>query len=275
MQQIVNFLIKYRNLLLYILLLGIAVTFTVQSHSFHRNSFISSANAFTGSILNTQRGIYGYFDLADENKLLQSENAALRMRLLEIGDTLLGKEETYIFSDSIPYKIFPARVIKNNYAFRDNFITIDIGASQGIDSDMGVFTPEGIVGVVDKSSKNFTRVISILNTQLSIAAEIKGTSTIGSLNWDGKDPYLINLRDVPRLAKVKKGDTIVTGSLSTIFPPGILIGTIENAQLVANDSRYDIQVRLLNDMTDLGSAYVIKYRDQQAIKSVDTLGQNE
>jgi rod shape-determining protein MreC len=275
MQQIVNFLIKYRNLLLYILLLGVSVTFTVQTHSFHRNSFISSANGFTGSILNTQRGIYGYFDLADENKLLQAENAALRMRLLEIGDTLLGKEEIYVFSDSIPYKIFPARVIKNNYAFRDNFLTIDIGKKQGVDSDMGVFTPEGIVGVVDKSSKNFTRVISILNTQLSIAAEIKGTSTIGSLNWDGKDPYLINLQDVPRLAKVKKGDTIVTGSLSTIFPPGILIGTIEDAQLVANDSRYEIQVRLLNDMTDLGSAYVIKYRDQQAIKSVDTLGQNE
>lgn len=275
MQQIVNFLIKYRNLLLYLLLLGISITFTVQSHSYHRNSFISSANGFTGSILNTQRGIYGYFDLAKENQSLQVENAALRMRLLEIGDTLLGKEKSYQFSDSIPYRIFPARVIKNNYAFRDNFLTIDIGKKHGVQPDMGVFTPEGIVGVVDRSSERFTRVISILNTQLSIAAEIKGTSTIGSINWDGQDPYLINMQDVPRLAQVKKGDTIVTGSLSTIFPPGILIGTIENARLVANNSRYEIQVRLLNDMTDLGSAYVIKYRDQEAIKSVDTLGQNE
>lgn len=275
MQQIVNFLIKYRNLLLYMLLLSVALIFTVQSHSYHRNSFINSSNAITGGILNTKSGIYGYFDLADENLLLQKENAALRMQLLKIGDTLLGNEESFVFSDSIPYRIFPARVIKNSYAYRDNYLTIDIGKKQGVQPDMGVFTPEGIVGVVDKSSEDFTRVISILNTQLSIAAEIKGTSTIGSINWDGKDPYMINMQDVPRLAQVNVGDTIVTGSLSTIFPPGILIGTIEEAKLVANNSRYEIVVRLLNDMTDLGSAYVIKFRDREAIQSVDTLGLNE
>ncbi len=275
MQQIVNFLIKYRNLLLYIILFGFSIFFTIQSHSFHRNSFINSANSFSGGILNSRDGIYSYFDLADENKLLQAENAALRMRLLEIGDTLLGQEISYVFSDSVPYKVFPARVIKNIYGYRDNFITLDIGKSQGIKADMGVFTPDGIVGVVDRSSQDFTRVISILNTQLSIAAKIKGTATIGSLNWDGSDPYMINMQDVPRLAKVKVGDTIVTSGLSTIFPPDILIGIIERATLVSNDSRYEVKVRLLNDMTDLGSAYVIKYRDQEIIKVVDTLGRNE
>jgi rod shape-determining protein MreC len=275
MQQIVNFLIKYRNLLLYTILLGASLVFTIQAHSFHRNSFIHSSNLFTGNILDTKGGIYHYFNLSDENKSLQAENAVLRMRLLQIGDTLLGKERSYVFSDSIPYRIFPARVIKNRYSYRDNYITLDIGTKHGIRPDMGVFTPGGIVGVVDKSSDNFTRVISILNTQLSIAAQIKGTSVIGSLNWDGKDPYMMNLRDVPRLAQVKKGDTIVTGNFSTIFPPDILIGTIEEASLIANNSRYDIKVRLLNDMTDLGSAYVVKYRDQEAIKVMDTLGRNE
>ncbi|MGB5983453.1 MAG: rod shape-determining protein MreC [Nonlabens sp.] len=275
MQQIVNFLIKYRNLLLFLFLFAVAMVFTIQSHNYHRNSFISSSNNLTGSILATRGGVSGYFDLAEENKKLQRENAALRMKLLQAGDTLLGEEFSMKFGDSLPYRIIPARVVKNSYAKRDNYITIDVGTNQGVETDMGVFTSNGVVGIVDKSDKRFSRVASILNTQLSISAAIKNTSTIGSLKWDGQDPYLINMEDVPRLAKVNQGDTIVTGKLSTIFPPDIFIGTIEKTELVGNGGRYEIKVRLNNDMTDLGHAYVVKNRDRELIRVIDTLGFNE
>jgi rod shape-determining protein MreC len=110
---------------------------------------------------------------------------------------------------------------------------------------------------------------------MSLNAQIKGTSTIGSLTWDGSDPYVMNLIDVPRRAIVSKGDTIITGYQSTTFPPDIDIGVVENVVLVDNGSRYDIQVRLLNNMTDLGHVYVIKKRDKEAIQIIDTLQVNE
>ncbi|OUS20224.1 rod shape-determining protein MreC [Nonlabens dokdonensis] len=275
MQQIFNFLIKYRNLLLYLFLMVIAVTFTIQSHDYHRSTTIHSTGKITGGILSTRNGVYDYFDLINHNKKLSEENASLRMRLLEIGDTLLGKETTLTFTDSIPYNIFPARVIKNDFYKSDNYITIDIGANQGIQPDMGVISTSGIVGVTDRSNEKFSRVISILNSQISLNAQIKGTSTIGSLKWDGYDPYVMSLEDVPRLAQVKKGDTIITGKQSTLFPSDILIGEVQDAQLVENGSRYKITVRLFNDMTDLDHIYVIKNRDQKAIQEIDTLGTNE
>ncbi|PZX41068.1 rod shape-determining protein MreC [Nonlabens dokdonensis] len=275
MQQIINFLIKYRNLLLYLFLMVIALTFTIQSHDYHRNTTIHSTGNITGGILNTRNGIYDYFDLANHNNKLSEENASLRMRLLEIGDTLLGKETSYNFSDSIPYRIFPARVIKNDFYKSDNYLTVDIGSNQGIQPDMGVISPSGIVGVIDYSSNKFSRVISILNSQISLNAQIKGTATIGSLKWDGKDPYLMSLEDVPRLARVTRGDTIITGKQSTMFPSDILIGVVQGAELVENGSRYKITVQLFNDMTDLDHVYVVKNRDQNAIKVIDTLGTNE
>lgn len=275
MQQIINFLIKYRNLLLYLFLLVIALGFTIQSHDYHRNTTIHSTGYVTGNLLDTKSVIYDYFELKDQNDKLSKENAQLRMQLLEISDTLLGQESSFIFSDSVPYKIFPARVIKNDFYKTDNYITIDIGADQGIEPDMGVISPTGIVGVIDRSSEEFSRVISILNSQISLNAQIKGTATIGSLKWDGKDPYIMSLEDVPRLAQVVKGDTIITGKQSTLFPPDILIGTIEDAQLVENGSRYKIDVKLFNDMTDLDYVNVIKNRDRIALKVIDTLGTNE
>ncbi|WP_124979479.1 rod shape-determining protein MreC [Nonlabens xiamenensis] len=275
MQQILNFLIKYRNLLLYLFLLVIALVFTVQSHNYHRNTFIHSTGRITGSFMDTRSGIYDYFDLQDQNQRLSEENARLRMRLLELADSLPGPEQTTYFSDSLPYTIQPARVIKNDYYKTDNYITIDIGMEQGVEPDMGVIAPTGIVGIVDIASDRYARVISILNSQMSLNAQIKGTSTIGSLKWEGKDPYVMSLQDVPRLAQVKKGDTIITGRQSTTFPPDILIGTVKDARLVENGSRYQIDVALFNDMTDLGYVSVIKNRDKAARQVIDTLGTNE
>jgi rod shape-determining protein MreC len=275
MQHIINFLIKYRNLLLYLFLMIVALVFTVQSHNYHRNSVIHSTGNITGQILETRSGIYDYFNLKKQNQALSQENARLRMRLLSAGDTLLGQETTLIFADSLPYQVIPARVIKNDYNKLDNFLTIDIGNQQDIEEDMGVISSNGLVGMIDVTGDNYSRVISVLNSAISLNAQIKGTSTIGSLTWDGNDPYLMHLLDVPRLARVSKGDTIITGQQSTTFPPDIDIGVIEDAQLVENGSRYDIEVRLFNDMTDLGYVYVIKNRDLESIQVVDTLKNNE
>ncbi len=274
MQQIINFLIKYRGWLLYLSLLFIAFVLTIQSHNYHRNSWIGSSGYLTGGILNSRSKVSDYFDLRDENQRLQEENASLRMRLLSVSDTLVGAPEKIQVGDNPPFTIFPARVIKNDYAKRDNYITIDIGKEQGIEPDMGVMTHRGIVGITDQSAR-FTRVVSLLNTQLLVNAQIKGTSVIGSLNWEGGDPYTVSLKDVPRLAKVKVGDTITTGSQSSTFPPDILIGTVSDLRLVDNGARYKIDVRLFNDMTDLGRVYVIKSRDYEALKVIDTLGINE
>lgn len=271
MQQIINFLIKYRNLLLYLSLLFIGLIFTIQSHNYHRNSFVHSTGNITGSFLNSRSNIYDYLDLKQENEQLRKENALLRMQSLVHSDSLIGDETTFIFSDKVPYRVFPARVIKNDYNKRNNFLTLDIGTEQGVEADMGVITTDGIVGILDISSKRFSRVISILNSDISLNAQIKGSNVIGSLTWDGKSPYVMSLIDVPRLAQVKKGDTIITGRQSTTFPPDILIGTIKDAQLVENGSRYQIDVALFNDMTDIGTAYVIKNRDNEALQIIDTL----
>lgn len=259
---------------MYLALLAVTIVFTIQSHDFHKSDFIHSSNRFAGSILNTRGSVTSYFHLQEQNDLLQEENALLRMHLLKLSDTLLGKPETFQVDDNLPFKIYPARVIKNSYDKTDNFITIDIGEEQGIARDMGVMTHRGIVGVVDRTD-HFTRVASILNTQLSINAQIKGTAIIGSLNWDGVDPYTITLKDVPRLATVSIGDTITTGSQSSTFPPDIPIGEVSEVSKVENGALFHIQVKLFNDMTNLGKVYVVYSRDHEALRVIDTLGLNE
>ncbi len=84
--------------------------------------------------------------------------------------------------------------------------------------DMGVINSAGIVGIVDKTSKNYATVVSILNIKSHINAKIKKSNHFGSLIWNGKNTGFVQLIDLPRLASVRKGDTIVTGGQSRIFP---------------------------------------------------------
>jgi rod shape-determining protein MreC len=80
---------------------------------------------------------------------------------------------------------------------------------------MGVINNLGLVGI-DNTSPRYSTVISILNVKSRINAKIK-SNHFGSLIWNGKSTGFVQLIDVPRLASVRKGDTIVTGMQSN-FP---------------------------------------------------------
>lgn len=122
---------------------------------------------------------------------------------------------------------------------------------------MGVINSKGVVGIVDKATNNYATVLSILNTKSQLNAKIKNTNHFGTLTWDAKNAGYVQLIDVPRLANLKKGDTIVTGGQSVIFPENIPIGKIEKAYTDKNTNYYTISVRLFNDMTNVGFVYVI------------------
>jgi rod shape-determining protein MreC len=269
MQQIFNFLIRNKNNILFLLLLGFSLFLTIQSHSFHKSKFISSANVVTGGIYNWANNIQTYFYLQEYNRRLLEENSQLRSLLANSIDTT--SLATTLDSTSLEgiYSFRIARVINNNYSKTDNYITLDRGENSGIKKEFGVITSQGIVGIVDHVTAKHSRVISILNTNSRINAQLKKTNHFGSLVWNGKDPNVVQLTDVPRQAPVKIGDTIMTGGRSLIFPQGIPIGNVENFTLDQNESYYTLSVRLFNDMTNIGHVYVIENEEKEDIKALE------
>lgn len=267
MQQIINFVIRNKTFLLFLLLFGLSLSFTIQSHSYHKSKFISSTNFLSGGIYNTVHNVKAYFNLKKENEILVEENKQLKSILYnsEIFD------ETKPITDSSEHKTFEfatANVIKNSYSSTKNYLTIDKGQKDGMKQDLGVITSKGIVGIIDNTSQNYSRVISILNTKSRINAQLKKTDHIGSLIWNKKSPEFVQLVDISKFAPVSVGDTIITGGQSTIFPKGIPIGTIDTFSLDISGDTYTINVKLFNDMTNIGHVYVITNTDSNEIKSL-------
>ena len=264
MQQIINFLIRNKNNILFLMLLLLSLFLTIQSHSFQKSKFINSANFLTGGIYSWKSDLNNYFHLDEYNQRLLEENQKLRNQLAAYDDSL--KIEPY--PDTIynqDYTFRTAEVINNNYAKRDNYLTINRGEEEGVKQDMGAITSQGIVGIVENTSAQFATVISILNSNSKINAELKKTNHFGTLVWDGQDPNVVQLIDVPGLAPVKKGDTIVTGGRSYIFPKGIPIGEVQDFQLDQSKSYYTINIELFNDMTNIGYVYLIENNQKEEV----------
>ena len=271
MQQIINFVIRNKTFLLFLLLFVISLGLTIQSHSYHKSKFINSANFLTGGIYEGASGISDYFDLDDQNDILVEENRQLRSQIFNSGDSI-SLENSIVDSVSYNgrYAIQTAKVINNNYALSKNYLTLNKGEKDGVKEDMGVITSKGIVGIVDNTSNGYARVLSILNTKSRINAQLKSSSHIGSLKWDGKSPQTtVQLTDISKFAPVKEGDSIITGGQSTIFPKGIPIGTIESFVLDISGDTYTIQVKLFNDMTNLSHVYIIDNLDSEEIKLLE------
>lgn len=252
MQQIVNFLHKNSILLLFLLLLGISLTLTVQSHSYHRSKAISSANAISGYVYEQVNSAEEYFNLKYENENLAAENARLKKLLYNTQDS------TYTVPLSVPdavgsFNVKQSKVIANSYSVYENYLTLNSGTNDDIKPDMGVVSSLGVIGVVENVSPNYATVISVLNLKFKLAAKVKNTNHYGFLTWDGKNAGYVQLTDVPRLAAIRKGDTIVTGGRSDIFPENIPIGKISRIFNDKETNYYMLDVRLFSDMTSLGT----------------------
>ena len=182
MQQIFNFILKNSNRLLFLLLLVLSFLLTIQAHSYHKSKLISSANFFTGGIYEKINNVDEYFGLRAQNEELAKENARLKSLLFNQKDTTQAPKLDTLKGVK-KMDIIVSKVIHNSYSILENYITINNGAASGIKPNMGVINSAGIVGIVDKTSKNYSTIISVLNVKSQINAKIKKSNHFGSLVW--------------------------------------------------------------------------------------------
>ncbi len=273
MQQIINFIIRNKNFLLFLLLFIISLFLTIQSHSYHKSKFISSANFLSGGIYNSVHNISQYINLKKKNEILIEENNRFRNIIFNQSEFQLDSIPVNNSFNSSSFKFIPASLIKNSYSSTNNSLLVDKGEDNGIKEDFGVITSKGLIGIIDNTSNSFSRVVSILSTKSRINAQLKKTDHFGTLLWDGESHEIVQLMDVPKIAPVQVGDTVITGGRSTIFPKGIQIGTITSFQLDNAEDFYEIKIKLFNDMTSIGHVYIIENLKTEEILNLENINE--
>tara|TARA_B110000003_G_scaffold208536_1_gene207441 strand:+ start:53297 stop:54118 length:822 start_codon:yes stop_codon:yes gene_type:complete len=271
MQQLIHFIRKYRYFLFFLLLELIAFNLILTNHSFHKSKFINSANYITGGFYKKTNSIKNFLNLNNENIDLLNENLVLKNKIekiRQVSDSFINKRFIDFYNKKQRHYYILGKIEKNQYSSNYNFLTINLGEKDSIDSEMAVVNNKGIIGITETISENYSRVQSILNKNSKLNAKLKKNSFFGSLTWNGFDYNNVQLLDIPRQADIKIGDTIITGGMSSIFPEGIPIGKVISIEKGSSIKRV-INIQLFNDMSNLRNIYVIKDFHKQEIINLE------
>lgn len=257
MRNLLRIIILYHFQILFVILEVISISLLLNQNNFQKARFLNITHNITGRIYKKINNTTAYLSLKKTNYKLAEENAKLK----NILDRTYRSDEIFFFgeSDSLHHQHYfytSAKVINQTVNKQHNFLTLNKGSNVGIRPEMGVVSPDGVIGIVVSVSKQFSTVISLLNLDFRVSAKLEKNNYFGSLHWDGKDHRKIKLDEIPYHIDVNEGDTVITSGYSSIFPEGIIIGTVSNSE-VKGGNFYDIEIDLSVDFKSLVYVEVI------------------
>jgi len=243
----------------------------------HQVFFSAASNEITGKVDKQYNNWRYYFSLKETNKQLVEENARLRNLLPNNFQAIDNSKKILLDStvkDSLgkmrKYTLFPAKVIGNTVTLQTNFLTLERGSLQGVKKGMAVISSDGIVGVVVTVRENNARVMSLLHRNSRVSAMLKKDHIAGSIEWDGVDPNYLLLKNIPKSAKVVKGDTVLTSTYSANFPSHLMVGTVNSIIADPTSNFYTLRIKTATNFFSIQYVYLVenaRYAEQVAIES--------
>lgn len=276
MRNLLNFILKYNYWFLFVFLETISVVLLFRFNKYQQSIYFTSANAVSGAVYSVIGEISGYFHLKSVNEDLMDRNIALKQQvdLLERALKELSADSVLpsgLLAHKSEVTVLKGHVIKNSIDKVDNYLTLDIGWNDGVRPEMGVVDGRGIVGIVYKTSDSYASVISVLNSKSNISCKIVGSEYFGYLQWEPGDSRYAYLRDLPRHAEFSLGDSVVTSGFSTVFPEGIMVGTVDDMHDSNDGLSYFLRVKLSTDFGKLNEVRVVSRNDQKELQELDKM----
>ena len=263
MKNLIDFITRYNYWFLFLLLEVISFVLLFQFNSDQGSVWFTSANVVSGKVYETSSEVESFFALSQVNEQLTQRNVLLEQQVKALQEKLTSvtQDSSYLRNNQYQYlagyKYIPAKVVSNSVDKYNNLITLDKGSADGVKKDMGVACGNGIVGIVFMTSEHYSIVIPVLNSQSNISCTIKGRGYFGYLHWKGGDASMAYVDDVPRHARFKLYDTIVTSGYSSVFPPGMLVGKILHVYNSSDGLSYRLKIKLSTDFASLRDVCVI------------------
>lgn len=269
MRNLIEFLARQHHWFVFVLLEAISLTLLFSYNNYQSSVWFSSANVVVGKIYDRSSQLEHFFSLTKVNEELTARNIALEEKVSDLSEklTTVTKDSSYV-KDSLllpvqEMKLIPAKVVSNSIIRPDNLMTINKGSKDGVKKDMGVVCGTGVVGIVYLVSPQYSVVIPLLNTKSNISCKIENREYFGYLIWQGGATDIAYLDDIPRHARFKLNENIVTSGYSSIFPPGIKVGKILHVYNSADGVSYRLSVKLSTNFSTLRDVSVV---DNTAMK---------
>ncbi len=217
-------------------------------------------------------GFFSYFsdleDLQAELDSVKAENESLRNQLIDA--EILADENAWLYhylsikEEHGDYTFCAASVISSSSASGEGGdyateLTLNRGSSSGVETGMPVITPSGLVGVVVEVNLHHCRVMTLLDTSVSVGAVTTGAIENGLCEGDYTTLHKGQaiLKNLPEEADVQVGDIVVTSGRGSVYPYGIPIGRVVEVTANAFVRTTEATVEPFTDFSDLTQVVIM------------------
>lgn len=272
MRRLIQFLTKFRDFLIFLVLQFIVLSFFFNTRNYHQAKLANTSSSVVGWFMERKYNITKHFSLEEQNLQLLEENAQLKALLPE--SNYLLQENLVTIDNQLyekQYSFIPARVINISDNRRDNYITIDKGRLQGIEEDMGVITDNGAIGVVLNVSDHYSLVKTVLSENIRLGVKSSKNNEYWIMNWEGINNEVTRIDNVKRDIDVAIGDTVVTRGDVGRFPVGVPIGTVDEIIDEDGNPQLSINVRLFVDFSSVYHVYIVKNKLRKEQEELEAL----
>lgn len=280
MNNLLNFLVKHVSWFVFIFYVIMSCVLLFNNNPYQQSVYLTSANGLSATVYKAYSTVTSYFNLRTINDELQQRNAALEMQVIglekQVDNLKIQLPDTNGVQPLLrQYNYVVANVISNSVSQPYNYITIDRGALDGIEPEMGVVDHNGVVGIVNAVGRHSARIISLLNPYMRLSCKVKRNNYFGSMMWDGRNPEYATLQELPKQGHYLKGDTVVTSGYSAVFPEGIIVGYVVSKERDMSGTFVSLKVRLATNFMQLSTVRAVKNKMKVELKALESKDENK
>lgn len=144
-------------------------------------------------------------------------------------------------------------------------VQVDAGSDEGVTENDPVLSEGALVGDVTTVDPSVSFVTLITDHAFAVGAQVLDQNTDdGVLAPSVGNPNQLLLQDLPGNAQIQKGDQVVTSgfespsnSLDSLYPPGLPIGTVSNANQNQLFNNNEVQVAPSADLRHFDSVQIL------------------
>jgi rod shape-determining protein MreC len=280
---VLSLLKRYRQLLLVGgLLLYPLVAFLVTGRQGRDPNFIDRAvismtspvqkglNWIIDGVVGSVRGYVDLRGVRQENDALRLENLQLRAAVQALGEARAENtrlKQLLAYAEKEPGEEIPARVVGVNPVAKLLSVRISAGENQGVFQGMSVVTPDGIVGQVIRTTRNYADVALVMDPQSRVGVRVQRSRARGTAAGSGSGP--LKLENMLRTEDVEDGDMIITAGTDGVYPPGLVVGRVANIEKKEHGMFQRADILPAVDTTKLEEVLVVGSPYQEAGTTVE------
>ena len=225
----------------------------------------NAASSVTSGIGEWFKGLFGRSQLQMENAALREQISQLQGRIALNGELQQENERlreiANFYEENPEYEMLTARVTAKNPGYWFDTFLINAGRGEGIQKNMVVLTPQGLVGRVIEVGSNWSKVQAVIDSLSSVSGMIERTRDVGVVRGtaesDAQTGGRCNMYYLPYENDLVPGDKVLTSGLGGVFPKGVVIGEVIEVSRAAGETERTAVIQTAVDFSQLEEVIVL------------------